>query len=195
MWNINLEQAESSSAPEEIREIYWHQNVEKGSTAGQKNQQTQNWQGRGWGEARLRPHWPPATYLSFRPRPTLSPYIRSRWPRRSAFTFLCTGSSARACAVSCCSAVLASCPRTNKQRWHPPRWRVSPGSSLRKPVHAIHTVHTMDSWWWRKDMYCTLGTVLSILLWSAHWVLTTMLPARNYYYLHFRDDETGVPGS
>ena len=101
MWNINLEQAESSSAPEEIREIYWHQNVEKGSTAGQKNQQTQNWQGRGWGEARLRPHWPPATYLSFRPRPTLSPYIRSRWPRRSAFTFLCTGSSARACAVSC----------------------------------------------------------------------------------------------
>lgn len=122
----------------------------------------------------------PGSWWTYFYRTRFHPFLRrtlSKWVQES---------------FSNCSAVLASCPRTNKQRWHPPHWRVSPGSSLRKPMH---TIHTMDSWWWRKDTYHTPGTVLSILLWSAHWVFITMLPARNYYYLHFRDDETEVPGS
>ena len=47
--------------------------AEKGSTAGQKDQQTRNGLGRGWGEARLRPLWPrpyvPALLASSHPPP------------------------------------------------------------------------------------------------------------------------------
>ena len=74
--------------------------AEKGSTAGQKDQETRNDWGGGEGRQGSAPSGPAPTYLRFRPRPTLPPYVASRWPRRSALTLLCTGFSARACAVS-----------------------------------------------------------------------------------------------
>ena len=107
-------------------------------------------------------------------RTSFQPFLRrtlSKWVQESSSNYW---------------AVLAICPRTNKQSCHPPLRRVSSGSSLGELMHTVYAIMMVSEGYVPYTGHCSKHfTLISSL--SPY----TVLPARNYYYYpHFRDEET-----